>query len=87
MRPDGYPTGFKFAYLSLAAAPHLISLGFSYVFLYFLVCFSRVFSQVLGIFCPFVTYLSISGILLYFSNSFQFLLKLLEYFFLEFFYS
>jgi len=28
MRPNGYPTGFKIASLSLADAPHHISLGF-----------------------------------------------------------
>jgi hypothetical protein len=34
------------------------------------VCFSRVFSRVLGLFCPFVLYLSISSILLYLLHSF-----------------
>jgi hypothetical protein len=36
--------------------------------------FSRVFSRVLVLFCPFVLYLSISGILLYFLHSFKFFL-------------
>jgi len=84
MRPDGYPTGFKFAYLSLAAAPHLISLGFSYVFLYFLVCFSRVFSRVLDLFCRPVHFISFSGILLHLLHYFHFyltvnLFNILEY--------
>jgi hypothetical protein len=75
---------FKNRFLSLAAAPHFyFSRFFSYVFV-FLVCFSRVFSRVLDLFCRPVHFISFSGILLHLLHYFHFyltvnLFNILEY--------
>jgi hypothetical protein len=64
MSLDGYPTRLSIVLSALA-------LPFSRFFLVFLVSFFRGFSHNLGLFCPFLSFFSLLGILVYTLSSFQ----------------
>jgi hypothetical protein len=85
IRPDGYPTGFKIAFLCPAlhnsiflTSSSSFFLSFFFFFLLAFSCgfvrFSHEFSSYFVLFCPFLHFLSILGTLVFLLCSFQFLL-------------